>query len=140
MNTLPPSLVPTTSLYAALLALLFCALSVRVVVLRTQLETSLGDAGDGRLQRAIRAHGNFAEYVPLALLLLLLLELNGVDPWLLNGGGILLLLSRAAHAYGVSQVRERLGWRLAGMAGTFTVLSGGALGLLLVRWGHGWLP
>ena len=131
MTTLPAIFLPTTALYAALLALLGCALAVRVLMLRLRLQASLGDGGDPRLRRAVRAHGNFAEYVPLALLLMLLLELNGAGAWLLHAGGILLLVSRAVHAYGVSQLRERLAWRLAGMVGTFTVLSFGAAGLLL---------
>lgn len=130
MHTLPPSLAPVTALYAAALALLFLALALRVVLLRKQLKTGLGDAGDPRLQRAIRVQGNLAEYAALALLLLLLMELNGARPALLHAGGGLLLWSRAVHAYGVSQERERLGWRMAGMLGTFTVLSGGAAWLL----------
>lgn len=139
MNTLPSIAAPITALYAALLGLLFCALTVRVVCLRIRLKATLGHAGDARLRRAVRVHGNFAEHVPLALLLLLLLELAGASPWLLHGGGGLLLLARAAHAYGVSQLQERLGWRLAGMVGTFTVLSCGAVGLLLVPLGwHRW--
>ena len=134
MFTSPETPVATTSLYLALLALMFGALSLRVVVLRVRRGAPLGDAGDLRLRRAIRAHGNFAEHVPLAVLLLLVLELRGAAPELLHAGGTLLLLSRAAHAYGVSQLHERLGWRLVGMAGTAIVLSGGAVGLLL-----GWL-
>jgi hypothetical protein len=129
----------TTALYAALLALLCCALSVRVVRLRLQLKTPLGDGGHPRLQRAIRAHANFVEYVPLGVLVLLLLELQGSAPWVLHGGGALLLLSRLLHAYGLSQTRERLAWRLAGMAGTFTVLGGGALVLLLLGL-PAWMP
>ena len=130
MHTLPPVLAPVTALYAAALALMFCALSVRVAMLRMRLKASLGDAGDLRLQRAIRAHGNLTEYAPMALLLLLLMELNGANALLLHAGGGLLLLSRAMHAYGVSQVNERLGWRAAGLAGTINVLSGAAVWLL----------
>lgn len=120
-----------TTLYTALLALMFCALSLRVVLLRSRLKASFGDADDARLRRATRAHGNFAEYVPLALMLLLMLELAGRHSMWLHAAGSLLLVSRAAHAFGLSQVREWLGWRIAGVAGTFTVISGAAVALLL---------
>ncbi len=130
MHTPPLLFAPVTALYAAGLTCLFLVLALRVVMLRKRLGAGLGDAGDPRLQRAIRAHGNLAEYVPMALLLLLLMELNGAEAALLHAGGGLLLLSRAVHAYGVSQAHERTGWRTAGMVGTFTVLSGGAVWLL----------
>ena len=56
---------------------------------------------DGVLQRKVRAFGNFVEYVPLALLLILMLELNGASIWLLWFLGIVLTLARIAHAWGV---------------------------------------
>ena len=59
-----------TPLYAALLALWFVVLSLHVIRCRREARVSLGDGGNGRLQRAIRAQANFAEYVPLALVLL----------------------------------------------------------------------
>lgn len=57
-------------IYAALLSLLFVALSIRTLRLRRRLSVSLGDDGHSAMVRAIRAHGNFAEYVPLGLLLI----------------------------------------------------------------------
>jgi uncharacterized membrane protein YecN with MAPEG domain len=69
--------LPVTSTYAALLALLFIALSVRTVRLRATLKIALGDGGNERLLRANRVHGNFAEYVPITLLVSLLLEIGG---------------------------------------------------------------
>ena len=56
---------------------------------------------DGILQRKVRAFGNFIEYVPLALLLIILLELISSPAWLLWLLGILLTTARIAHAYGV---------------------------------------
>ena len=130
---LSPTLAATTSLYAALLALLYAALALRVVRLRMALKQPLGDGGHPALQRAVRVHGHFAEYVPLALLLLLLLELAHAPGALLHGYGLLLLASRVAHAVGVAGAPERLGWRLAAMVITCNLLVGGAL-LLLAVW------
>ena len=56
---------------------------------------------DGILQRKVRAFGNFIEYVPLALLLIILLELISSPAWLLWLLGILLTIARIAHAWGV---------------------------------------
>ncbi len=53
------------------------------------------------MRAAIRAHGNFAEYVPLTLLLMALCELAGVDPFWLHLGGVLLLVGRILHAIGI---------------------------------------
>lgn len=128
-----PTLGATTGLYAALLALLYAALALRVVRLRIALKQPLGDGGHARLQRAVRVHAHFAEYVPLALLLLLLLELARLPAALLHGYGLLLLASRMAHAIGVGRAPEHLGWRLAAMLITCNLLAGGAV-LLLVVW------
>jgi uncharacterized protein len=124
-------LTPITAVYAALLALMYAGLALRVVRLRMQLQLPLGDAGNSRLRRAVRVHANFAEYVPLLLMLLLLLELNGAPRVGLHGFGLLLLLSRVLHAVGVSADVENLRWRAASMVCTCTLLSGAALALLL---------
>jgi uncharacterized protein len=122
--------VPVTSVYVALLALLLCGLSIRVLRLRRRLQLLIGDGGDSVLRRAMRVQANFAEYVPMALLLLLLLELGGSSAIVLHGFGIALLIARAAHAIGVSRVDERVGWRIAGMSLTFSLLGLGAVALL----------
>ncbi|KZZ75338.1 hypothetical protein A3765_25045, partial [Oleiphilus sp. HI0130] len=53
---------------------------------------------------AIRAHANALENVPLALLLLLMLELNHLNPILTNILGSMLVLGRVMHAWGLSRV------------------------------------
>ena len=128
-----PGVAATTGLYAALLALLYAALALRVVRLRVVLKQPLGDGGHAGLQRAVRVHGHFAEYVPLALLLLLLLELARLPALVLHGYGLLLLASRVAHAIGVARSPEHLAWRLAAMVITCNLLAGAAL-LLLAVW------
>lgn len=88
-------------LYGGLLALFTTALGMNVTRLRATLTTFVGtDAPPKRLQVAIRAHGNAAEWAPLGIVLLVLLELGGVSAVALHwlGGG--LLLGRVAHGVG----------------------------------------
>jgi len=77
-----------TAIYAAILTFVYVKLTLNVINLRRQNEVSLGDGGREDLQQAIRSHGNFAEYVPLGLILLGCLEANHIH-WtivLLLGG------------------------------------------------------
>ncbi len=123
-----------TPLWAALLALLYVALAVLVIRARYRTKTAIGSGGDARLERAIRAHANFAEYVPLTVVLLLLAELQGAWPWLLHLLGAALLVGRALHAYGISNPAEVYSRRQGGMVLTFTVLVTAALANLVLLW------
>lgn len=118
-----------TAIYAALLAALFVSLSLRVIGARRRHQAALG-APHRELERAVRAHGNFAEYAPLALLLLGLAESLGLAPLALHALGLALLAGRALHAWGISREPEVLRFRVVGMALTFTVI-GVAAALLL---------
>lgn len=118
-------------LYAALLALVFVALSLRVIGARRSAKVAIGVSGDAMLERRARVHANFAEYVPFALLLLALAELRAAPALLLHGLCLVLLLGRAAHAWGVSNPSEDFRFRVAGMAATFTVIIAAALFLLI---------
>ena len=119
-------------LYAALLALLFVGLSIRTLRMRRRLGIAIGDAGNESMLRAMRVHSNFAEYVPLSLLLIYLVEVTGASPLLVHGLGIGVLLGRVSHAFGVSQTQENFAFRVVGMAMTFTPLIVSALRLLWV--------
>ena len=66
----------TTAVFASILALMFIKLSLGVIALRRKNKVSLGAGGVDELERAMRAHGNFAEYVPLGLFLMGALELT----------------------------------------------------------------
>lgn len=127
-------LTPITALYAALLSLMYGALAVRVVRLRLKLNVRLSDAGDVQLRRAVRTHAHFAEYVPMLLLLMLLLEVNGTPAIGLHAFGGQLLVSRVLHAVGVSTEPENVRWRMTSMVCTFTLLSGAALALIGGWW------
>lgn len=133
MSTLPtPMAVTHMPLYAALLALLYIYLSVRTIGLRRKLQVVLGPGDNPEMLRAMRVHANFAEYVPLALILIYLVEAQGTAAWLVHALGAALLLGRCLHAYGVSQVQETFAFRVSGMVLTFTVL-GVSAGLILTR-------
>ncbi len=121
--------------YAALLVLLFVVLSIRTLRLRRSLKIGVGDGGNPQMLRAMRVHSNFAEYVPLALLMVYLVESRGAHPVFVHALGLCLLAGRLFHAYGVSQARENLRFRVAGMALTFTTLLSSAAYVLfaLVR-------
>lgn len=119
-----------TGLYAALVGLLMLGLAVRVMLLRRQTSIGLGDGGNRSVACAARAHGNAAEYVPLALILLLLLELNQTLPWLLHVFGIGLVVARVAHAMGLSRTPGVSPGRVIGAALTLLVIAVMALMLI----------
>ena len=98
-----PVIVPA---YAAIFAFIYLVLSVQVIRARRQAKTAIGTRGDVRLERKIRVHANFAEYVPFALLLLSFVEMQGGPAWLIHLICLAFLAGRAIHAYGVSQVQE----------------------------------
>jgi len=93
--------LPITTVITGLLALTLVGISVRVTMLRAAKGISLFDGGDKELGRAMRVQGNFTEYVPMALLLLALLEWMGTKPWLVYGLGVALVVARASHAWGL---------------------------------------
>ena len=120
-----------TPFYAALLALLFMALCVRTLRIRRRLKIAVGDAGDPEKLRAMRVHANFAEYVPLALLLLYFNEVRGAGSVPLHAAGMLLVAGRLLHAWGVSHAAENFRFRVAGVAITLTTIGVGAVSLLV---------
>jgi uncharacterized membrane protein YecN with MAPEG domain len=83
-----------TALYGALLALIVLALGINVTVHRVRLRVPLGDGGNPEMLRMIRLHGNAIEYIPLALVLMALYELNGGWHWALHVIGIALIAGR----------------------------------------------
>lgn len=119
-----------TMLYAGLLGLLFFYMSVKVIKLRIRNQISIGDNGNQTLAYAVRAHANFAEYVPITLVLLAFLENTGTSIYALHAIGIMLLVGRLLHAYsflGSHGVRPRQ----MGMVLTFIALLLSSLGCIL---------
>ena len=108
--------------YAALLALLFVLLSIRTIRTRHSRKVALGHGDDPAMLRAMRVHANFAEYVPLALLLIYFVETSNQPPWFIHLLGSVLLLGRLCHAFGMSRTQENFRYRVVGMGLTFTVI------------------
>lgn len=111
---------PITSIFAALLALYFVRLAFAVIRLRRGNKVALGAGGIADLEGAIRAHGNFAEYVPLGLILMALLEANNGHPALLLAIGSGLTVGRVLHATALG--RGDLKLRVKGMKLTIATL------------------
>ena len=115
-----------TTFYAGLLGLLFLVLSLRVVQFRRR-GISLGDGGDPRMVRVIRGHANFAEYVPLVLVLMLMLELGHTSLYILHALGVTLLAGRLLHGYALSFTAHFRFGRTWGAVLTLGVLLAAAL-------------
>jgi uncharacterized protein len=93
-----------TSLIAGCMALIVIPLSLQVSIRRAATNTTFGDGNDSTLRRRIRAHGNFSEYVALALVVLGLVEWNGAPTSVVWSLGIALLVSRVLHLVGMLYV------------------------------------
>ena len=116
-----------TAFYAALLAVLFMFLSIRVIGWRRQQRVEIGHGEDLQLLRRMRVHANFAEYAPFTLLLMALAESMVPPHILLHLVGMTLLAGRLMHAYGLSQTPHNLRYRAWGMTLTFTAMGIAAL-------------
>lgn len=104
-----------TSLYATPIAILFVVLSARVITYRRGNRISMGDQGDNSLLKRMRAQANCAEYAPFGILLMILIEMQGVAIWAVHGVGMLLLVGRLMHGVGFSASPPIMTLRVWGM-------------------------
>jgi uncharacterized membrane protein YecN with MAPEG domain len=121
-----------TSIIASVLTIIFVKLSFAVIKLRGKNKVGLGSGGYDDLERAIRAQGNFAEYVPIGLILIACLELNEAPYWLVAIPGITLIIGRLIHAKGINVPPPDFSKRVLGMKFTFNTLI--ALVVLNLGW------
>jgi len=120
---LPPA--PITSLCAVALGAFYLRLALAVIALRRQHKVRLGTGQHADLEAAVRAHANFAEYVPFTLVLLVLSELNA-GPWPLTAAAAALLLyGRFTHAGALR--KDDIPQRVRGMKATFAAIAVGML-------------
>lgn len=119
-----------TSIYAGLCGLLMAWLALQAIKLRRENRVKLGDGGNFVLQSAIRAQGNFAEYMPIVLILLFLLEYNGMYYLVIHAIGIAFLIGRWIHAQGL--LKDNLRYRMRGMGFTLAILIGLAVANILL--------
>lgn len=111
-----------TALYAGFTGLLLLALSYQVVRNRVRARVSIGAGEDAGLMRAIRVQANLAEYAPVVLILMLVVELQGGSAWLLHSCGAAFIVARVAHALGMSGTGGVSSGRRAGIAATWLVM------------------
>lgn len=112
--------------FGGFLSLFYLFLTYRVIGHRRDNKISLGIKQDAQLEEKVRAHGNFAEYVPIALILISFLELSGEYPKVLIQ--ILcsaLTLGRLFHFFGLSNkpTESDLFYRVLGMILTLTTIA-----------------
>jgi len=122
--------LPITSTYAALLGFIFVVITLRIAQQRYAKRVSLGDGGDKQFSKLIRGHGNFTETVPLALILILLLELQGASATLLHVLGAALVIGRVMHYLQLTGTIKPLLFRTVGMVLTITVIIAASVRLL----------
>ncbi|HVJ90643.1 MAG TPA: MAPEG family protein [Labilithrix sp.] len=129
---MPSSPLPVSVLFAAILALAQVPITVAVGLRRAHTNIQFLDGNDVRLLRLMRAHGNFVETVPTALIAMAAAEAAGLPRSLVAAGGAALVIGRALHYSTILSSGFGLG-RAAGMV--LTLLSTAAFaGYALVRW------
>ncbi len=114
-------MLPITSLYAALLALIIIFLAYKVVVFRKTKKVGLGDNGDADGLQAIRVHANAVEYIPMIIILMGLYEANGGSQLILNIVGVLAVVARLMHAFGLTKSKGLSFGRFYGTALTWLI-------------------
>lgn len=123
--------MPITALVAAALAVLLLVLSFRVIGVRRAARVEIGEGTDRELLRRIRVHANFVEYTPYALVLMGLAESLKAPAIGIAATGLVLIIGRVAHAYGLSQTPHVMRARVAGMVLTFAAIATAAMQCVL---------
>ena len=127
-------MLPITALFAILLTLIGSYLAFRAGSLRGREKISIGDGGNEQLLLEMRRHGNFSEFVPLALILMAIVELNGGNAALLYGCGALLVVARILHPIGLKPGAGGLNNPMRGLGAGGTLLATATL-LFAAAWG-----
>ncbi len=127
-----PLTLAITPVYAAVLALFFLHLSVRVANMRRMKRISIGYGDDAELERAARVQGNCGEYVPIAILLFAFAEMMGAGGLLIHGLNLAFLIGRLSHYHGTKSADTPMKFRVTGMMLTFAAIAGGAVTILVL--------
>lgn len=90
-----------TPLYALPVAAIYLALWFRVSSVRSSAGVSFGDGGNPVLLQRIRQHGNCSEWSTFVLILMMLAEGMGTPAMWLHASGVLLVIGRVAHPFGL---------------------------------------
>ena len=130
-----PLVLKMTALYIVLNAAIMVAFAANVIRMRYHTRTRFGDSNNPEMMRAIRAHGNNTEYVPIALILFFLAQHLGASLLLIHAIGLPLTVGRVLHGLGFLLRGQETPTghshlRLAGMILTFFAILVGILGCL----------
>ena len=126
---------PITSLYVLPLIPIFIFLFMRVSSRRTDLKASIGYANDDALHERIRHHGNFVEWVPFVLILMLLAEANGGNSIAVHSAGGLLVVGRVLHPLGLTATNPAHPLRIAGNSLNLLAVAILAVVIVMARFG-----
>lgn len=118
---------PVTTITSAILAIAFVVISIKIIKFRKLYKVSIGGHGHEDLKMTIRAHGNFSEYVPLTLILILCAEANNTNPVILSILALAFIVGRFCHAYAFVVNKDHFKYRVAGMILTFFCITALAL-------------
>lgn len=125
----------TLFITTGLLAIFFIGLSITVIVNRFKFRLAIGHGQHPPLEAAMRAHANFAEYVPLILTMLYFMTLFDSQPFFFTGLCIWLFLARLSHAYGLLVMEQSSRYSLLprriGMLSTFLIILWCAISLMM---------
>lgn len=112
--------LPITALYAGILTIFALVLSARAGSFRGKSGVSVlyGDPLNMELAERVRVHQNFLEYVPMAIIVMGLLEVNGSNSAFLHVMGLVLIVARIAHAIGLKHDNMAHPGRTIGAGGT----------------------
>lgn len=122
-----------TGFYTALLGLILLWLMYVVIYKRMKYKVGLGDGGIRDMEQSIRAHANFVEVVPFLLIIMFLLETQGMYPWFLHFFGSTLILARVIHALGLYSSPYRSKGRVTGIVICQILMLAG---ITLLLWGY----
>lgn len=116
-------IVPVTGVFAAVIGILLLVLSGQVVRFRLKYKKGMGVTDDRDFEAAVRAQANLVEYAPLGLIMLGIAELNGVASGLVYWTGMVLVVGRILHAWGMINGRGGTHWgRMLGILMTWLAI------------------
>ncbi|MFN3233560.1 MAG: MAPEG family protein [Alphaproteobacteria bacterium] len=115
--------VPISLYYAAALGLLLVLLTYNVLHHRVKAAITSTDEDNAKGDQIARVHGNFTEYVPTGLALLIALEWSGAPALMVHFGGAVFTVARYLHAWGYTTNPYASFGRIVGIQSTLLALS-----------------
>ncbi len=125
-----PSLLSITPIYIAILGLLFILITMRAALYRVKTKIGIGTGDDPEMVRRMRGQANFIETVPMALFLLIVMEVLGASDTWLHVLGLALVLGRIAHYLGLTEIAP-FAFRVSGMVATILTILVSSLWILI---------